>query len=108
MLDDSMRDKSYELLPLGEDVAAYLRAKRKRLTESSYRSYEGTLDKLARDFAALRVEDFEPPAGTARLEQFLDDRWGSGRRGRTTCAWRMSRTFSSIGNARAVCMGTPR
>lgn len=73
---EAMRDKSYQLLPLGEDVAVYLRAKRKRLTESSFRSYEGTLDKLARDFPGLRVEDFEPPVGTQRLEQFLDDRWG--------------------------------
>lgn len=78
LIRESMRDKSYQLLPLGEDIAAYLRAKRKRLTESSYRSYEGTLDKLARDFPDLRVEDFEPPTGTARLEEFLDARWGNG------------------------------
>lgn len=78
MLREAVRDKSYELLPLGEDVAAYLRAKRKRLTAASYRSYEGTLDKLARDFPDLTVEDFEPPTGTARLEQFLDARWGDG------------------------------
>jgi integrase len=76
IMREAVRDKSYQLLPLGEDVAAYLRAKRKRLTDSSYRSYEGTLDKLARDFPDLRVEDFEPPAGSARLEQFLDARWG--------------------------------
>jgi integrase len=75
---EAVRDKSYQQLPLGEDVADYLRSKRKRLTDSSYRSYEGTLDKLARDFPDLKVEDFEPPAGTARLEQFLDSRWGDG------------------------------
>jgi integrase len=76
MIRDAMKDKSYQLFPLGEDVAAYLRAKKKRLTVASYRSYEGTLDKLARDFPDFTVEDFEPPAGTARLERFLDDRWG--------------------------------
>lgn len=76
MIRDALKDKSYQLTPLGEDVAAYLRAKRKRLTDASYRSYEGTLDKLARDFPDLTVEDFEPPAGTVRLEQFLDGRWG--------------------------------
>src|ERR1700682_53884 len=76
MIRDAMKDKSYQLFPLGEDVAAYLRAKKKRLTVASYRSYEGTLDKLARDFPDLTVEDFEPPAGSARLERFLDDRWG--------------------------------
>lgn len=73
---DFLKDKGYQLLPLGEDVREYLRVKRKELTDSSYRSYEGTLDKLARDFPDLRVEDFEPPAGTQRLERFLDDRWG--------------------------------
>jgi integrase/recombinase XerC len=73
---ETVRDKSYQLLPLGEDVAAYLRAKRKRLTDASYRGYESSLDKLARHFADLRVEDFEPPAGAARLEEFLDDKWG--------------------------------
>lgn len=78
IMREAVKDKSYQLLPLGEDAAAYLRAKRKRLTPASYRSYEGTLDKLARDFPDLRVEDFEPPAGTARLEQFLDGRWGDG------------------------------
>jgi integrase len=78
VMREAVRDKSYQLLPLGEDVADYLRHKRKRLTDSSYRSYEGTLDKLARDFPDLRVEDFEPPAGAQRLEEFLDNRWGDG------------------------------
>jgi integrase len=32
---------------------------------------------LARHFPDLRVEDFEPPVGTERVEQFLDDRWGN-------------------------------
>jgi integrase/recombinase XerC len=73
-----LRDKSYQLLPLGEDAAAYLRAKRKRLTESSFRDYEGCLDKLARHFTDLRVEDFEPPVGTERLEEFLEYQWGRG------------------------------
>ncbi len=76
VMRDAVRDKSYQLTPLGEDVAAYLRAKRKRLTATSLHSYEGTLDKLARDFPDLRVEDFEPPAGTQRLEEFLEARWG--------------------------------
>ena len=76
MLREDVRDKGYELLPLGEDVAAYLRSKRKALTPASQRSYESCLDKLARHFADLRVEDFEPPVGAERLERFLDDRWG--------------------------------
>jgi len=75
---EAVRDKSYQLLPLGEDAAVYLRAKRKRLTASSFRSYEGTLDKLVRYFPDLRVEDFEPPVGGRRLEEFMDAQWGDG------------------------------
>src|SRR4051794_7842366 len=73
---EALRDKSYQLLPLGQEAAVYLRVKRKRLTDASYRDYEGCLDKLARYFADLRVEDFEPPIGTERLEEFLDAQWG--------------------------------
>jgi len=61
---------------MGQEAAEYLRVKRKRLSAASYRSYESDLDKLARYFPDLRIEDFEPPVGTARLEQFLDDQWG--------------------------------
>jgi len=71
-----LRDKAYRLFPLGEDCASYLRTKRKRLTPSSERDYESCLDKLARHFTDLRLEDLEPPAGTARLEEFLDATWG--------------------------------
>ena len=78
MLRHAMRDRTYELLPLGEDVAAYLRSKRKRLTQSSYADYESSLVKLAHHFADLRVEDFEPPIGAERLEEFLEHFWGSG------------------------------
>jgi site-specific recombinase XerD len=78
IMREAVRDKSYQLTPLGAEAAGYLRVKRKRLTDSSYRDYEGCLDKLARHFLDLRVEDFEPPAGTERLEEFLDALWGSG------------------------------
>jgi site-specific recombinase XerC len=74
---DRMRDKSYQLTPLGAEVAAYLRQKRKRLTDASYRDYEGGLDRLARHFEDLQLADFEPPVGTRRLEEFLDHQWGS-------------------------------
>jgi site-specific recombinase XerC len=78
VMRDAMRDKSYQVTPLGEEIANYLHVKRKRLTESSHRDYESGLDKLARHFPDLRLEDFEPPAGTERLEEFLDHQWGSG------------------------------
>jgi site-specific recombinase XerC len=78
IMREATRDKSYQLLPLGADAAAYLRVKRKRLTDASYRDYESGLDKLARYFADLQLEDFEPPVGTERLEEFLDAQWGAG------------------------------
>ena len=76
MMRDALRDKSYQLYPLGMESAAYLRAKRKRLTEGSYRKYEAALDKLARFFPDLEPKDFEPPVGTRRLEEFMDHQWG--------------------------------
>jgi hypothetical protein len=78
MLRDAVKDQSYRALPLGEDAGAYLRAKRKRLTASSYRDYESILDKFCRFFLDLELADFESPAGTRRLEEFLDAQWGSG------------------------------
>jgi integrase/recombinase XerC len=74
--NEVVKDKSYQEFPMGQEVAAYLRAKRKRLTDASYRSYESSLDKLARHFPYLELKDFEPPVGTERIEEFLDDRWG--------------------------------
>lgn len=73
---EAMKDRSYELLPLGEDVAAFLRAKKQRHSENTRKAYESSLDKLARHFADLRVEDFEPPVGTERLIEYLDRYWG--------------------------------
>jgi hypothetical protein len=78
LIREAVRDKSYQLTPIGADAAGYLRAKRKRLTDSSYRDYESCLDKLARHFLDLQIEDFEPPAGIERIEEFLDALWGSG------------------------------
>jgi site-specific recombinase XerD len=75
---DALRDKSYQLCPIGMEAAGYLRQKRKRLTDSSYRDYESGLDKLARFFPDLELSDFEPPVGTERLEEFLDHQWGGG------------------------------
>jgi integrase len=71
-----VKDKSYQLHPMGMEAAAYLRAKRKRLTKGSYRKYEAVLDKLARAFPDLTPRDFEPPVGTQRLEEFMEEHWG--------------------------------
>jgi site-specific recombinase XerC len=78
MLREAVRDQSYRLLPLGRDADSYLRAKRGRLTPSSYRDYESCLDKFCRYFLDLQLHDFEPPIGTRRLEEFLDAQWGGG------------------------------
>jgi len=78
IMREAVRDKSYQQYPLGQDAAAYLRAKRKRLTDASYRDYEGGLDKFVRYFMDLQLDDFEPPVGTGRVEEFLDHQYGSG------------------------------
>ena len=41
------------------------------------RDYEAVLAKLALDHADLRLPDFEPPIGTERLREFIDNRWGN-------------------------------
>lgn len=76
IMREAVKDKSYQLYPLGQEAAAYLRVKRKRLTDASFRDYEASLDKFARYFPDLELEDFEPPIGTQRLEEFLDAQWG--------------------------------
>lgn len=73
---EAVRNKSYQLFPLGMEAAAYLRMKRKRLTKGSYRKYEAVLDKLARYFPRPEIGDFEPPVGTQRIEEFMDAHWG--------------------------------
>jgi site-specific recombinase XerD len=70
-------DKSYQMTPIGNDVARYLRTKRMRLTDSSYRSYEFCLEKFVRHCEDLQPEDFEPPAGMQRLEECLETLWGA-------------------------------
>ena len=77
---DDLKDKSYELLPLGSDVKRYLDAQRKRMTPASMRTYEHVLVQLVREFPDLTLADFEQPVGGERLEAFMDDRWGGGSR----------------------------
>src|ERR1043166_6260699 len=61
---EALRDKSYQLLPLGMEAARYLRYKRGVLAKSSFDAYETTLDKLARFYPDMELADFEPPVGT--------------------------------------------
>lgn len=72
-----VRDKSYQLTPIGAEIAVYLRAKRKRLSQSSYVNWECILDKLARFFSHAELSELEPPAGRERIEEFMDHQWGN-------------------------------
>jgi site-specific recombinase XerD len=78
IMREAVKDKTYQLYPMGQEAAAYLRVKRKRLTDSSHRDYERGLDKLARYFPDLEIHDFEPPIGTQRIEEFLEHQYGDG------------------------------
>jgi integrase len=77
MMRDALKDKSWEDTSLGKDVAAYLYAKRRRLTPESYVAWESALDKLCWHFVGLELRDLEPPVGGERLEEFLDHQWGT-------------------------------
>lgn len=73
---EAVKDKSYRVYPLGQEAGAYLRRKRGSISPASYRSYESILDKFARAHPDLKIEDFEPPVGAQRLEEFMDTQWG--------------------------------
>jgi hypothetical protein len=60
-----VRDKTYQDFPMGQEVAAFLRAKRKSYAPNTLDAYESTLDKLARRFPYLELKDFEPPVGAS-------------------------------------------
>ena len=68
-----MKNKAYRAFPLGQEAGAYLRQNRGRLLPNTYKTYESCLDKLARFFADLELSDFEPPVGTERLEEFVEE-----------------------------------
>lgn len=76
IMREAVKDKTYRAFPMGQEAGAYLRWKRGRVTEATYRDIESTLDKLARAHPDLEIGDFEPPVGAQRLEEFLDDLWG--------------------------------
>jgi site-specific recombinase XerC len=75
---EATKDKSYRAYPMGGEAGAYLRWKRGMITPLTYRDYESCLDKLARTFPDLEIGHFEPPVGTERLEEFLEEKWGNG------------------------------
>lgn len=74
----AVKDKSYRSTPVGLEVAHFIRWFRNEYgaTTETLRDYEAILAKLAIDHADLELADFEPPAGTTRLREFIDERWG--------------------------------
>lgn len=78
ILREAMRDKSYRSTPLELVAGRYLRWKRFEwvATEATLRDYEIPLSYLALDYADCELRDFEPPLGTERLREFLEQRWG--------------------------------
>lgn len=105
---EATRDKSYQLTPVGAEVAAYLRAKRKRLSDASMRAYESSLDKLARHFADLdRLRDFEPPDGMRLIEEYLDSRWGDSSPGTYNVNLSITADFFKWAVARGYMRGNP-
>ncbi len=75
---ERMKDKSYRATPIGLEVAHFMRWFRNEYgaTQETLRDYEAILAKLALDHADLELTDFEPPAGTTCLREFIDERWG--------------------------------
>jgi hypothetical protein len=78
MMRQALRDRSYRASPLGLEVARHYRWKKNEwgATADTLRDYEAILAKLALDHADLELSDFEPPVGTERLREFIDNRWG--------------------------------
>lgn len=57
-------------------VAVYLLNKRKRLTPKSERGYYGILREFLAQFPDQKLDLFEPPTGSALIEDFLNVKWG--------------------------------
>jgi integrase len=78
IMREAVKDKSYRSTPVGLEVAHFIRWFRNEYgaTSETLRDYEAILAKLAIDHADLELADFEPPDGTTRLRDFIDERWG--------------------------------
>ena len=78
IMREAVKDKSYRSTPVGLEVAQFIRWFRNEYgaTSETLRDYEAILAKLAIDHADLELAAFEPPDGTTRLREFIDERWG--------------------------------
>jgi integrase len=77
MLDQALRDKTYQGSPLGQKVAAYLHWKEVEdgATPRTVRDYEAALARLALRYAATPVEAFDGDAGRKLVTQFWYSQW---------------------------------
>lgn len=78
MLDQAVRDRSYEEEPLGREVRRFLRymSAAKDSSPRSVDDYEATLARFATEHAHLALTDFEGALGAERILEFVARRWG--------------------------------
>ena len=76
---DAMKDKSYRRLLSASKLLVTTVGRRTNgePPPDTLRDYEAILAKLALDRADLELADFEPPVGTERLREFIDNRCGT-------------------------------
>lgn len=79
MLDDAVRDRSWQSEPLGVEVRRFLLYMRSARDASgrTITDYESILGRFVADHAHLRLVDFEGAAGAERVIEFVARRWGS-------------------------------
>lgn len=78
ILRDVRRNKAYRAYPLGMAVGRYLRWLRNEFgaTERTREDYESILRRFSYFYLDLEVKDFDPPMGTERIREFIDEVWG--------------------------------
>lgn len=76
IMREAVRDKSYEATKLGEEVVRYLRWMRSMdYAPRSYYEYESILYRFVLEHADLTLNDFVPPVGVERIEEWVDRHW---------------------------------
>jgi hypothetical protein len=75
VLDEAVRDGTWERTPLGREIQRYLRHMATEWTHSSVLDYRATLARLAVDHPDLGLKDFEGGRGAELLEDFLHRRY---------------------------------
>jgi integrase len=87
-------------LTLEEAIRRYLVYFRNEFgaTERTYEDYKGVLRRLTRAFPDSLLEEWEPPAGTETLREFIDTLWGDktgGTRGKVTSVFKSFFKYAS-------------